>query len=158
MPMNPEQVHLLVHVAMEGSPSMTMREHIHAAILLWRFHQMSFYTYAKWRDWTMCCVLDIDIVSFENQLPQRETDTGFLYLPLHMHLSCLDVLTITLGVQYLVKFQSNSTSRSTIVCSTYYTIATPDPKILCLRLLLTVQGILAEAQCSATFWPACWHQ
>ena len=70
VPMNPKQLRLLIHIVLDGGPSMTMQEHIHTTLLLWEFYRISFFCHAMKRDRTMCCVLDINLESIDSCLPK----------------------------------------------------------------------------------------
>ena len=56
MPINSEQLWLLVQLVLEGGLAIQMQEQFHAALLLREFHRISFFTHESCRDRTMHCV------------------------------------------------------------------------------------------------------
>ena len=81
MPMNPEQLQLLIHLISERGASIQMQEHVHAVLLLWEFYRISFFTHESRRDRTMHCVQEIDIVATKSCLPKTDRNWAPVLLP-----------------------------------------------------------------------------
>ncbi|KAG5338969.1 hypothetical protein C0989_005468 [Termitomyces sp. Mn162] len=87
MPMNPEQLHLLLKLIQEGQARVTMWEQIHAALLIQKFQQISFYTAPDLQDCTMWQVMELTPAELETSLPKG--DCHWIPVPLP---SCLSAM------------------------------------------------------------------